>query len=306
MKKSILAVLTTATLPLLLLSAEPSAFNAGNIDSSDPYGLTESEKVIFENKQKLHKIYVKTSTQENEVKSLQQRLDGLQTVLENLTRKSHQNKIDLQKLKDNNSVTFQNFTAYDDRISKIIEKNTQNIKRVETVMIELSDIVNNINANYVSKDEFNRLIKDINEFKQLMAKELKSSYQNTSNSEFGDLSNAEIAQKAQSLFDKKLYTKAIKHYKYLIQNHYKPAYGNYMLGEMYFKRKNYADAIAYFKTSASLYKKASYMPTLLLHSAISMEKTGDIKHAKAFYSAILSKYPDSVEAVQANENLANL
>ncbi len=306
MKKSILAVLSTATLPIFLFGAEPSAFNAGNIESSEPYGLTQSEKLIFENKQKLHKIAVKTSKQENKVESLRQRIDGLQTVLENLTKKSHKNKIELQKLKDNNSLSIQNITQYNDRISKAVEENSIAIKKLEKVVLEISNMVNTINSTYVTKDEYNSLVKDINEFKQLMVKELKSSSKVETNNEFKDLSNAQIAKKAQSFFDKKYYTKAIKYYKYLIQQHYKPAYANYMLGEMNFRRKNYADAIAYFKTSASLYKKASYMPKLLLHSAISMEKTGDVKHAKAFYKAILSKYPESVEAVQANENLANL
>ena len=307
MKKSILAVFSTATLPLLLLGSEPSAFNAGNIESPEPYGLTQSEKVIFENKQRLHKISVKTSTQQNEVESLRQRLDGLQTVLENLTKKSHKNKIELQKLQETNKLTMQNFTSYEDRLGKVVQTNSESVKKLEAVMLELSNVINKVNADYVTKDEYNALVKDVNDFKQLVVKELKASSKKVSSGgEFAKMTNAQIAKKAQSLFDQKYYTKSIKYYNHLITKHYKPAYANYMIGEMNFRRKNYANAIAYFKKSASLYKNASYMPELMLHSAISMEKTGDVKHAKAFYNAILTKYPESVEAVQAHENLNNL
>jgi len=76
-----------------------------------------------------------------------------------------------------------------------------------------------------------------------------------------------------------------------------------MIGEMKYRRKNYSEAIAYFKKSASLYAQASYMPTLMLHTAISMDKTGDKKNAKAFFKGLIVKYPSSSEAVEAKKYL---
>ena len=49
MKKIILIVLFFMTTCM----AETSAFGAGVIDSDNPYGLSESEKIIFENKKKI-------------------------------------------------------------------------------------------------------------------------------------------------------------------------------------------------------------------------------------------------------------
>jgi TolA-binding protein len=69
---------------------------------------------------------------------------------------------------------------------------------------------------------------------------------------------------------------------------------------MNYRRKNYANAISYYKKSSSLYSKASYMPTLMLHTAVSMSKTGDKQHANAFFKAVVAKYPNSVEAKEAN------
>jgi TolA-binding protein len=79
-----------------------------------------------------------------------------------------------------------------------------------------------------------------------------------------------------------------------------------MVGQMNFKRKNYAVAISYYKKSASLYKKASYMPELMLNTAISMDKTDDKKNAKTFYNAVISKYPQSTQAVSATKHLKSL
>ena len=79
-----------------------------------------------------------------------------------------------------------------------------------------------------------------------------------------------------------------------------------MIAEMKYYRKNYADAIAYFKKSASLYSKASYMPTLMLHTAVAMEKTGDLKNAKYFYEGIIAKFPDSDHAKTAKSKLSNM
>jgi TolA-binding protein len=87
---------------------------------------------------------------------------------------------------------------------------------------------------------------------------------------------------------------------------YKPAQSHYMVGEIEYYRNNYAEAIAYFKKSATLYSKASYMPTLLLHTAISMEKTGDKKNAEVFYDAVIAQFPDSTQADSAKKKLGSI
>jgi hypothetical protein len=84
------------TVPLALFCAEPSAFGAGNLDNPEPYGLTSSEKVILQTKEKLHSVVVKSNNQANEVDSLRERLDGLQGIIENLGRKSHNNQVNLK------------------------------------------------------------------------------------------------------------------------------------------------------------------------------------------------------------------
>ena len=107
-------------------------------------------------------------------------------------------------------------------------------------------------------------------------------------------------------YDAKVYNSAIPKFEKLIEVNYKPAENNYYLGDMLFKRKKYDQAIVHFKKSAMLNDKASYMPTLLLNSAISFENTKDKDNAKNFYSTLIELYPNSQEAKTAKTNLNKL
>jgi TolA-binding protein len=71
-------------------------------------------------------------------------------------------------------------------------------------------------------------------------------------------------------------------------------------------RKKYDVAISYYKKSAILNDKAAYMPTLLLHSAISFENIKDKENAKSFYGTLIELYPSSEEASTAKKNLSKL
>jgi TolA-binding protein len=109
-----------------------------------------------------------------------------------------------------------------------------------------------------------------------------------------------------SLFKKDYFTKAIPMFEELIALNFKPAANNYYLGEIWYYRDKYNDAISHFKTSAMLYDKADYMPKLLLHSAISFEKVKDFANAANFYSSLIDIYPDSKEAKTAVKNLSKI
>ena len=300
MKSNIQALVLITFVSTFSFAAEPSAFGAGDLTSSNPYGLTQNEKVILQTKKTLKKVATYTKSQASQLDSLRERIDGIQSIVENLSIKSHNNKVNLQKLKDENNANIDNIHVFQTRLGENIEKNTQEIEKLHVMILELSKVVDKINTEYVSKDEFNALVSDVNNFKTLVAKEIKSKNKSVKSSK---VSSAKLYNQAKAYYDKKYYTKAIANYKELIKRNYKPAYSHYMIGEMYFKRKNYADAISFFKKSASLYDKASYMPTLMLHSAIAMDKTGDKEHARAFYNAIVAKYPNSKEAKKAKKYL---
>jgi len=305
MKHITLTALVAVTVPLFLNAAEPSAFGAGNLNNPNPYGLTQSERVLLETKKNLRKVEVKSNNQANAVDDLKERLDGFETILDSIGKKSHQTKLNLNKLNEEIKVNSENRAEFEKRVSTVTQTNSEDIEKLKLIIRELSSVIDSINAKYVSRSEFNKLVKDVNSFKSLIAKELKSSSSAPvkKSSKLASMDSATIAKEAQAYFDKKYYTKAIEYYTYLISKKYRPAKAHFMIGEMKYKRKNYGEAISYFKKSASLYSKASYMPKLMLHTAISMEKTKDKKNAKVFYNAIVVKYPDSPEAKEAKKHL---
>jgi len=311
-KKIVIALLSVVISSVSLLSAEPSAYGAGNLDSNSPYGLTSSEKAVLQNKKKLQNVVVTTNNQANKVESLRERIDGLQSVVESLSRKSHENKLLLSTLEKTKQEEQKNQTEYEKRLGeatelnqKLSDKNGQLIQKNVVLIQEMSKLIDSINSSYVTKTEFNALVNDVNEFKKLVAKELKSGAKPVE-STLDKMTNPEVADKAKAFYDKQYYTNAIEYYSHLITNNYKPAYSHFMIGQMKFKRKNYGEAISFYKKSASLYSKASYMPELLLNTAISMERTKDTNNAKSFYDALIAKFPNSKEAKTAQKNLLAL
>ena len=299
---AIVSTFIIATVPIYLLAAEPSAFGAGDLSSPEPYGLTSSEKVILETNDKLKKVALKSNSQANQLDSLRGRIDGLQSIVESISKKTHNNKINLQKLKEEEKLGFAGTHEYQARLNESIQENSKNIKELKLSILETSKLLDKINAHYVAKAEYNSLVKSINDFKVLVAKELKSKKRREVNS-IPKISSPELYNLAKKSYDKRYYTKAIANYEELIKRKYRPAYAHYMIGEIYFQRKNYARAISYFKKSSQLYSKAKYMPTLMLHTAISMDRTRDRAHGKSFYKAIIVKYPNSKEASEAKRRL---
>jgi len=285
-----------------LYSAEPSAFGAGDLDSSQPYGLSASEQVVLKNKNEIKSIATQTKNQMFQIDSLQERIDGLQSVVENLTRTSYQNKIDLKHLNTKFLDDINSSQEYKRRLTNLIESNLKQIEETKLTLEQLDKIVKNIEMSFVSKDEFNSLVNDFNKFKTLLKKELKT--KNISKNT--QRTNWQILTDAKANFNKKFYTKSIKDFEYLISKNFKSAFSHYMIGEMNYRRKNYANAIAYFKKSADIYSKAEYMPTLMLHTAISMQETGDTEKAEIFYNAIMSSYPNTKEANIASKNLETI
>ena len=108
------------------------------------------------------------------------------------------------------------------------------------------------------------------------------------------------------MFVKKQYDEAAKRFTLSAKKGYKPAASNYYLGEIAYYTKQYDDAIFYYKKSAGLYDKAGYMDVLLLHTAVSLERTGKKAQAKAFYENVVESYPGKKAASIAKRKLRKL
>jgi len=286
----------------LLNADEPSAFGAGNIDSDNPYGLTQAEKKILQNKNTLKQNKRKLNSNKSEIQSLRERVDGLQSILEAVAMKSQKNKTNLDSY---DKAHANDGLSQEDRLKKLeaqIIINSENVLQLKTALEELSKLIDEQSATLVTQEEHEALVADVNAFKVLVAGELKKRGTQSSSKQ----SSGDLATQAKRQYEKKNYKKAINSYKELVNRKYKPAFAHYMIGQSYFALKDYGQSIAYYKESASRYKKASYMPTLMLRTGYAMEKTGDKANAKKFYRAVVAKYPDSTEAKKAEKFLSKI
>ncbi len=289
-------------------AAEPSAFGAGNLDSANPYGLTETEKAIYQNKKALQSLRGKSGENAVQIQSLRERIDGLQTIIEGLNEKAQSNKMTLGEIVKAQGERAQERDEKIATLEAAVAANEANIASLKALLETLATQVDTINADYVSKDEYNRLVNDINRFKQEVARTLKS-VTVTSKAPadpYASMSSRKLAAEAKKNYDRLYFRKAIPMYEELIRRNYKPAYAHFMIGEMWHYRKKWQKALSYYKASAKLYDKASYMPKLMLHSAECMIHTGDKTHAERFLKALRAKYPDSPEAAKADKLLARL
>ena len=283
----------------LSLYAEVSAFGAGDLNNPSPYGLTKAEKHILDNKETIGNIKGASRDNKSRIGRVEESVSGMQSIVEGLEETGRNNTLQLRDLKTQMN-TMQDVTTA--KIDEIILTHDENIKQLKLVMGELSTLIDTINSNYVSKEEYNALAKEINSFKLDVSKQLKKIASGGTNP-LDNKSNAQVAKDAKSLFNKKKYADAIDAYEHLIKKKYKPAAAHYYIGESYFQLNEYRNAIAYFKESASRYSKASYMPKLMLHTAISLKKTKDSAGAEQFFQALVAKYPDSSEAKKAKKYL---
>jgi TolA-binding protein len=277
----------------ILLASEPSVFGAGNLNAPQPYGLTAEEKLILENKQEIQAVVQKNNIQNAKVETVTERLDGLQTIVEGLGQSVNEQRIALQKITES-SEKDANLSSSINELRQQTAVNSENITQLKTLLEELSHVVDSINTSYVSKEEF-----------LLLTKQLKITLPSKGEPS-GKMDSKAIEKKAKELFDQKKYEDAQSYYQMLIQKKYKVDEANFWIGESYFYRKEYKQAVSFYKESASLNDKASYMPTLLLHTGHSMEKNGDVSSAKAFYKATVSKYSGTGAANEAQERLSKL
>jgi TolA-binding protein len=316
-KKIFLPILFITTISF---SKEISVFGAGDINSDNPYGLTKTEKSIYDNKKRLESLNKKYSKLQTDFNDVLEKLDGFNSVYEsdsenlNKTRKSllgidtaiKSNRTDLENLQQVSKLNTDSIILLEKRVDEFIELQSKNNKKVERSLRNITYLLNKINKNYVNKDEFNELVKFVNgDSKKISTKQTSKSSTKTTSVK-NKLSNKEKFNKALAMFKKRYFTKSLPIWNELLGTTYKQASVNYYLGEIKYAKKRYKEAISHFKKSMMLNDEAKYIPKLLLHSAISFEKLKDYENARNFYTTIIDVYENTQEAKTAKKQLKNL
>lgn len=314
---------------------EVSVFGAGDLNAKNPYGLNSAEKHILKNQKKLNSLSSKVSDVNLLIESINKRIEGLESIYEGDSAKLNSTVLRMNQLMKDVELSTQMATKNSDDTAEIKSVSEQlllmkeetdkevkeSIATLKKAVSKISKLVNKINSQYVSSSElrtnmdqfvtraeFEALKKSLGVKTSSGVVTTKSS-NNSSSSDNKKLTSSDkkkLMEEAKAQFEKRYFKYAIPKFEKLIALNYKPAESNYYLGEMWYVRKKYDLAISHFKKSAILYDKAAYMPTLLLHSAISFEKTNDKDNAKSFYSTLIDLYPGSEESKIAKKNLSKL
>lgn len=289
MKKPISISLAALLLPVVALTNEPSAFSAGDINSPNPYGLTSSEKKILQSNQKVSEVKAELGTVAEQLEGMRSVIDGYNNKIAKMDEKMRQLEAENTKLKE-----------YLEENRKI---QADNQDKVKAVLSELGSLIDSINKNYVHKDKFEQLANEVRGKSKAGAtipseatKPADSKVKTPTPKELASKDSATLNKEADELYTKKAYAEAKTLYAELLNRNYKPAKVNFNLGEIAYEQKSYTSAIEHYKTSISMFDKAAYTPTLLLHTASSFEKLGKTKEAQNFYKALKEGYPDSPEA----------
>lgn len=138
------------------------------------------------------------------------------------------------------------------------------------------------------------------------ASDLNATKNETKNVALDSLANGVVFSDGVTFFNKGELDQSRQYLEHALAKQYKPATSLFYLGEIAYRQKRYADAIAHYKNSATRYDKADYIPTLLLHAADCFEKIGDKTNAKKFLELLIETYPKTKQATEGKKKLAQL
>lgn len=270
------------------LNAEVSMFDAGNINRDTPYGLTENEKILLTNKQKVEKLNQNIGSVQSDIANAQENIEGLRTVLDGISANNQKMYSRISDLENRVNANDLNLTSEITELKKSLKKNQdiqeKNYKKITQAISELTSLIDSMNNQDTKSAKTD--LKNSDNANSSIADKLN----------FDDKKLSEVLEYADLAYKKKDYDNSKSAYLYLVSKNHKPAYSNFMLGEILYIQKAYKEAIPHYQKSVELYDKADYMPKLLYHTAISFDKIGDRNSANKFYHALKQAYPNSKEA----------
>ena len=120
-KRSIFLIISFV---LLSCANEPSAYGAGNINSSQPYGLTETERSVLDNRRQIQLL-------KNIVVEQQSKIDGLTSIVEGLNQQIMQLREQLDS----------------------INIPTNDYNKTYSLLLDLGNMIDQINSTYVTQED---------------------------------------------------------------------------------------------------------------------------------------------------------
>ena len=287
-------------LPLFLL-ADVNPFNAGNLNSSNPYGLTPQEKAILHNKKSIESLKKEIQSLKNDINKLNnnlaQRFVSYDETLSDLKNKSQA----MQTIIDEIDTFNKNVIHLKKRVDNI----ENNLSILENNVTNLSNNYKQLNENYLQlKEALNAVIKVQNQNFEYLTKSMQDILKQIQQI---NISPKKAFNKAKELyFDGKI-DEAEKLFLISLNGNYLPATSSFYLGEIEYKKRNYKKALAFYKKSINLYSnKTSFTAKLLFHTGVSFEKLGMKKNAKLTFKKLINDFTNSKYSNLAKKELEKL
>ena len=107
----------------------------------------------------------------------------------------------------------------------------------------------------------------------------------------------------------KQYDKAITEFTTFNETHKESLYesfAQYWVGEAYYMQSDYPMAIKQYQKLLTKNPKSAKAPTALYRQGMSFYFLQSLDDAKAFFSKVIRTYPNSIEAIQSNAQLARI
>jgi tetratricopeptide repeat protein len=269
---------------------EVSVYDAGNLDSQSPYGLTDNEKAFLQNKQLNQSI----NSMDSSISEVMERIEGLQSIIDGLNLRIAKLEKRINELESSSIIGSESNTTSSEIASlrKYVEESRviqeSNNEKIAKALQDMGALIDKSNA----KKTVEKAKSEENQLKQTGD---DVSFQKP-RTDFSKQKDADIANEARKFFESGKLEEAKERYDYLVGKNFRPAAANFYLGEISYQQKSYSNAIKYYQKSIELYDKAEYTPKLLYHTAISFDKIKDTSSANRFYKALKLGYPDSKEA----------
>jgi TolA-binding protein len=312
-----------------LYSYETSAFGAGNLNTEQPYGLTETEQYIYQNKKTINSnekllndisddvesLKIKYLEQKISIDNFKESINGLQTIVDTEGQKIHKQMFKLQNLNETLEKLSQTDKNFEVKINKIIEDNKKsidalkldyndNITKFKKIIDELSKLINTVNQNYETKENVDILRKDFlhftksykNDIYNYIDKKLLKIEEEQKVARLYREDSDVLYKKGIEFFKAKKFDKSLEFFEILEKRDFKKADILFRLGENHFYDGKYKNAMYYYKKSMDLDEKAKYISKLLYHTGISCLKTGEKRKAIIFFQAVVDQFPDSNDA----------
>lgn len=222
--------------------------------------------------QKLQNTLNKTLNNEEAISNLKIAVIGLKNTLE-----SFLNRIDeLNQQNENNQAAIETLD------SKLQEMRTLMLQTQENILDKLQELI--AQNTVLSKDSKQQTPSKPNKPKT-----------------YDSSKKPELFAEAKELITAKQYKAAKDIMLWLKDVKYQQPEVLFYLGEIAYLQRDYKLAIRYYKNSVNASEKGEYIPTLLLHSAISFKGIKDITNYNSFLQALVSNYPESKEAATARK-----